>query len=253
MKIATWNVNSIRSRLDHVLAWLKTNPVDALLLQEIKCVNDQFPKEPIEDAGYNLAVFGQKTYNGVAILSKHPIEDVQENIPGFEDEQSRYIEAVINNKRIASVYVPNGSEVGSEKYDYKLSFLEAFYNHLKTLYDYDEQVIIGGDYNIAPTNMDVYDPKIWHDRVLCSVPERRAWQKILNIGYVDALRALHPDKQQFTWWDYRKNSYENNLGLRIDHFLVSPQAADSMKDVYTDEEPRKQQKASDHIPVIIEF
>lgn len=253
MRIATWNVNSIRSRLEGVSGWLNQNPVEVLLLQEIKCVNEHFPREFFEDLGYNLAILGQKTYNGVAILSKYPIEDVQENIPGFINEQSRYIEAVINKKRIASVYVPNGSEVGSEKYEYKLSFLEAFYNHLKTLYAYDEEVIVGGDYNISPEDNDVYDPKIWKDQILCSIPERRALQKILNIGYVDAFRTLYPEKQQFTWWDYRKNSYENNLGLRIDHFLVSPEAADNIKDAYVDEEPRKQEKASDHIPVVIEF
>lgn len=253
MKIATWNVNSIRSRLEQVVAWLQNNAIDVLLLQEIKCINEQFPKEIFEDLGYNTAVLGQKTYNGVAILSKYQIEDIQENIPHFEDVQMRYLEAVINQKRVISLYVPNGSEVGSDKYFYKLKFLDALYDHLKVLHAYHEDVIVGGDFNIAPSDNDTYDPKVWKDCILCSKPERKHFQSLLNLGYVDAFRAFHPDKQQFTWWDYRKNSYENNLGLRIDHFLLSPEAAHVAKNIYVDENMRQLPKASDHIPVIVEF
>jgi exodeoxyribonuclease-3 len=253
MKIATWNVNSIRSRLEHVVAWLEKIPIDVLLLQEIKCVEEQFPKEIFEDLGYNTAIFGQKTYNGVAILSKYPIEDVQKNIPNFEDAQSRYIEAVINKKRVISLYVPNGFEVGDEKYFYKLKFLDALCDHLKVLHGYREEVIVGGDFNIVPGDIDTYDAKLWKDCILCSEPERKQFQRVLNLGYVDAFRTFYPDKQQFTWWDYRKNSYENNLGLRIDHFLLSPEACDTAKDIQVDESVRRLPKASDHIPVILNF
>jgi exodeoxyribonuclease-3 len=253
MKIATWNVNSIRARLEQVVSWCEKTPIDVLLLQEIKCIEEQFPKEIFEDLGYNIAVLGQKTYNGVAILSKYPIEDVQQNISNFEDTQMRYLEAVVNKKRVVSLYVPNGFEVGSDKYFYKLKFLDALYDHLKVLHAYREEVIIGGDFNIAPADIDTYDPKLWKDSILCSESERKHFQRLLNLGYSDAFRAFYPDKQQFTWWDYRKNSYENNLGLRIDHFLVSPEAAHAAKDIYVDENVRQLPKASDHIPVIIEF
>lgn len=253
MKIATWNVNSVRSRLEHLVTWLQKIPVDVLLLQEIKCVEEQFPKEIFEDLGYNTAIFGQKTYNGVAILSKYPIEDVQKNMPNFKDTQARYIEAVIHKKRVISLYVPNGFKVGDEKFFYKLKFLDALYDHLKMLHGYREEVIVGGDFNIAPGDMDTYDPKLWKDSILCSVPERKHFWRLLNLGYVDAFRTFYHDKQQFTWWDYRKNSYENNLGLRIDHFLLSPEASNAAKDIQVDESVRCFPKASDHIPVILEF
>lgn len=251
MKIVTWNVNSIRARLENVLAWLDHNTVDVLLLQEIKCVDEQFPTEFFEDRGFNVVTFGQKTYNGVTCLSKYPIEDVQKNIPDFDDEQARYLEVVTNNKRIISVYVPNGFEVGHEKYTYKLSFLKALQQHLERLYGLKEEIIIGGDFNIAPHDMDTYDPKKWKDRILCSQPERFSYQGLLNIGYLDAFRFVYPERQQFTWWDYRKNSYENNFGLRIDHFLISPEVADYVQNVYVDEKIRTQEKASDHAPVFL--
>jgi exodeoxyribonuclease-3 len=253
MKIATWNVNSVRSRLEQIVGWLQKTSIDVLLLQEIKCLDNQFPKEIFEDLGYNITILGQKTYNGVAILSKYPIEDVQCNIPHFEDTQMRYLEAVVNRKRVASLYVPNGFEVGDEKYFYKLKFLDALYDHLKKLHWFQEEVIIGGDFNIAPTDADTHDPKLWKGRILCSNSERKQFNRLLNLGYVDAFRAFYPHKQQFTWWDYRKHAYENNLGLRIDHFLVSPEACHAAKGIDVDESVRGLSKASDHIPVILQF
>lgn len=253
MRIATWNVNSIRSRLEHVTKWLNDTQVDVLLLQELKCQNHDFPEEAFADLGYNTAIFGQKTYNGVAIISKQPIEDVVLNIPGFEDEQSRYIEAVIGNKRLVSIYVPNGSEVGSEKYDYKLRFLSALKLHMKHLLTFKEELIIGGDFNIAPDDLDVHDAAKWKDRILCSVPERLKLNELLNLGYTDAFRALYPDEKCFTWWDYRAGSFPQNKGMRIDHFLLSPEAMDKAQSVVVDAEPRALDKPSDHAPVILDI
>lgn len=253
MRIATWNVNSIRSRLEHVTRWLKDTQIDVLLLQELKCQNHDFPEEFFSDLGYNTAIFGQKTYNGVAIIAKKPIGDIQLNIPNFEDEQSRYIEAVIGTKRYVSVYVPNGSEVGSEKYDYKMCFLSALKHHMKHLLTYKEELIIGGDFNIAPDGLDVYDPIKWKDRILCSVPERLKLNELLNLGYTDAFRALYPTEKGFTWWDYRAGSFQQNKGMRIDHFLLSPEAMDKIQSVTVDTEPRALEKASDHAPVILEM
>jgi exodeoxyribonuclease-3 len=253
MRIATWNVNSIRSRLEHITRWLKEARIDVLLLQELKCQNHDFPDEFFSDLGYNTAVFGQKTYNGVAIITKQPIDEVQLNIPNFQDEQARYIEAVIGTKRYVSVYVPNGSEVGSEKYDYKLRFLSALKLHIKHLLTYKEELIIGGDFNIAPDDVDVYDPTKWKDRILCSISERLKLNELLNLGYIDAFRSLYPTKKGFTWWDYRAGSFQQNKGMRIDHFLLSPEAMDKAKSVTIDCKPREWEKPSDHAPVILEM
>ncbi|CAO5678839.1 MAG: Exodeoxyribonuclease III [Holosporales bacterium] len=253
MKIATWNVNSIRARLQNVLDWLKINPVDVLLLQELKCQTHDFPKVPFYDLGYNQAILGQKTYNGVAILSHKKAEDIVLGIDHFEDDQARYIEAVIGTKRFVSVYVPNGSDMGSEKFEYKLDFLNSLTAHLKRLLTYKEEVIIGGDFNIAPTDLDVYDPKKWEGQTICSNKERLAFQKILNLGYIDAFRDFNPKSREFTWWDYRGGSFKKDEGLRIDHFLLSPEAADCVKKIYIDKTPRSLEKPSDHTPVVLEI
>lgn len=253
MRIATWNVNSIRSRLEHVTQWLKDTQIDVLLLQELKCQNHDFPEELFSDLGYNTAILGQKTYNGVAIIAKQPIEDIQLNMPNFEDDQARYIEAVIGTKRYVSVYVPNGSEVDSEKYDYKLRFLSALKQHMKHLLLYKEELVIGGDFNIAPDDVDVYDPTTWKDRILCSVRERLKLNELLNLGYTDAFRALYPTEKGFTWWDYRAGSFQQNKGMRIDHFLLSPEAMDKAQSVTIDSEPRALDKPSDHAPVILDM
>lgn len=252
--IATWNINSIRTRLPLLLSWLKEMAPDVVLLQETKATDDQFPCDEIENLHYNISHHGQKTYNGVAILSKFPIEDVIKGIPGFEDDKARYIEAVINGVRIASVYVPNGMAVGSDKYAYKLDFLRHLYAHVQTVLTYDEALVLGGDFNIAPSDLDVYDPQEWHEKILCSTPEREAFRSLLYLGLTDALRTLHPqEKEIYTWWDYRGGDWQNNFGLRIDHFLLSPQAADRLKDVSVDKKVRDAEKSSDHAPVLCQL
>lgn len=254
INVVTWNINSIRARLPLVLDWLKEKAPDVVLLQETKVVDDQFPREEIENLHYNIVLYGQKTYNGVAILSKFPLEDVICGIPGFEDDQARYIEAVTNGVRVASVYVPNGMAVGSDKYQYKLKFLNHLYSHVQTLLTYDEAFLLGGDFNIAPQDQDVYDPTEWHEQILCSTPEREGFRSLVYLGLTDALRALHPqEKDLYTWWDYRGAAWQNNEGLRIDHFLLSPQAADRLTEASVDKAVRALEKASDHAPVCCEL
>jgi len=254
LTIATWNINSIRMRLPLLLTWLKETAPDIVLLQETKTPDDQFPREEIENLHYNIALSGQKSYNGVAILSKFPLEDVTPGIPGFTDDQTRYIEAVTKGIRVASVYVPNGTAVGSDKYEYKLTFLKHLYAHTQTLLTYDEAFVLGGDFNIAPTDQDVYDPEEWHEKILCSTPEREGLRSLVYLGLTDALRALHPQQNDlYTWWDYRGGSWQNNFGLRIDHMLLSPQAADHLKEAFVNKDVRATEKSSDHAPVVCGF
>lgn len=251
MKIATWNINSIRTRLGHVESWLKTNQPDVLLLQEIKAMEATFPFEPLEDLGYNIAIYGQKSYNGVAILSKRPLEDITMGIPENEaDEAARYIEAVTGNVRVVSVYVPNGEDLGSAKYLYKLEFLSHLKNHLQKLLSYNEKLVVGGDYNIAPGDLDLYNPDTYHDHIFATPQERSAFREILNLGMVDAYRTLHPAAPGYTWWDYRQGSWPKNEGIRIDHLLLSPQAADVLKECFVDTSPRGLERPSDHAPLI---
>jgi len=251
LTIATWNINSIRVRLPLLLSWLKETSPDIVLLQETKITDNQFPREELENLYYNITIFGQKTYNGVAILSKFPIEDITPGLPGFKDDQARYLEAVTGGVRIASVYVPNGMAVGSDKYAYKLSFLKHLYAHTQTLLTYDEALVLGGDFNIAPTDEDVYDPQEWHETILCSTPEREGFRSLEYLGLTDALRALHPKQRElYTWWNYQGAAWSNNFGLRIDHFLLSAQATDALRDAYVDKKARDTEKASDHAPVV---
>ena len=250
MKITTWNVNSVRSRLPIISTWLRENQPDIVLLQELKCLTEAFPYQEIEDLGYNVAVYGQKTFNGVAILAKSPIEDVIYGLPTYsEDPQARYIEGVIGKIRVASVYVPNGQDVHSQAYRYKLEFLQRLQQHLRCLLTYEEISIIGGDYNIAPKENDVYDPQLWAGKVLFSEAERQAFNALCYLGYTDAIRVYHHNKGPFTWWDYRAQAFTANHGLRIDHLLLSPQAADCLKDCQVDMTPRRLEKTSDHAPV----
>lgn len=259
VKIATWNVNSIKSRLEHLVEYLRSDDApDVLLLQELKCQTDVFPYMEIEDCGYNIAVHGQKTYNGVAILSKHPIDDVTKGLGGDDsDEQARYIEAVIslNDKaiRVASIYVPNGQSPDSDKFQYKLKFFDRLYNHVQELLKYDEALILGGDYNVAPAPIDVFDAAAL-DGTTCYHPlERQKFRSLLGLGLTDAYRAMNDTKQQFSWWDYRAGAWQRNQGMRIDHLLLSPEAADLVKqcDVYMP--LRAKEKASDHTPVWCEL
>lgn len=250
MKIVTWNVNSIRARLDNVTDWLRDVQPDVVLLQEIKCEEKDFPHSSIEDLGYNIAIAGQKTYNGVAILAKNPIEDVISGLPTFrEDDQARYVEAVVGTTRVASVYVPNGQDVGTDKYQYKLTFLHRLRDHLASILLYEEACVVGGDYNIAPEDRDVAQPELWQGKILCSPAERQHFQELLHLGYYDALRLHHAGPGPFSWWDYRSGAWQRDNGLRIDHLLLSPLAVDRVEASGVDRAPRAKEKASDHAPV----
>ncbi|MDE3060923.1 MAG: exodeoxyribonuclease III [Pseudomonadota bacterium] len=258
MTLATWNVNSVKARIAHVLDWLKKDNPDIVLLQETKCTDDAFPRMEIEDLGYNLALFGEKTYNGVAILSKFPLDDVTRGLPGDDgDSQARYIEAVVSlpgeSIRIASVYVPNGQDAGSEKFQYKLRFLDRLRAHLETLLTYDEMLAVGGDYNIAPEDADVHDPKAWEGSVLTHEEVRKRLRSILYQGMCDAFQVSGGADSRYTWWDYRGNALAKDDGLRIDHVLLSPQAADALSGFRIEKNIRALDKASDHAPVIIQL
>lgn len=255
VSIATFNVNSINARLPNILAWLDAAKPDIALLQELKCVDEAFPRMEIEERGYNIATHGQKTYNGVAILSKFPLDDVLRGLPGDpSDEQARYIEAVVSLPgsalRVASAYVPNGQDPVSDKFGYKLGFYERLYAHWKTQLALNEAAVLGGDFNCAPEPIDVYDPKRSDGKVCYHPEERKRLRALFHLGMYDAFRLKHPAKQQFSWWDYRGGAYEHNLGLRIDHLLVSARAADALSDCVIDETPRGQEKPSDHAPVV---
>ncbi len=255
MKIATWNVNSIRQRIAHLLAFLDTQKPDIVLLQETKVENDKFPIMEIEERGYNLALHGQKTFNGVAILSKYPLEDIVTALPGDEaDAQARYIEAVVSIRgsavRIASVYVPNGQSPDSEKFPYKLRFLERLAAHAQHLLRYQEVLVVGGDYNVAPAAEDVYDPKGQEGTVCFHPEERKRFHALLHLGLYDAWRNLHPQDHAYSWWDYRGGGFVNDKGMRIDHLLLSPEALDCLGDCSMLREERATENPSDHIPVL---
>lgn len=248
--IATWNVNSIRARLPRVMEWLADARPDIVLLQETKVVDDIFPAEEIEELGYNIAFHGQKSYNGVAILSKSPIEDVLTGLPGDPDDvQARYIEAFTGGVRVASIYLPNGNPAPSEKFDYKIAWMERLYDHAATLLDNDEALILGGDYNVCPTDDDVYDPPRWADDALCRPDTRNRFRAIVNLGLTDAIRVFHAQPDAYSYWDYTGGAWQKDFGLRIDHLLLSPQAADRLADAGIDRKPRGRERPSDHTPV----
>ena len=258
VRVATWNVNSVRPRLAQLLDWLRNDKPDIILLQEIKCVDDVFPAMEIEELGYNIATHGQKTYNGVAILSKFPLEDIYRGLPGDESYvQERYIEAVANipggAMRVASVYVPNGSTPDDEKFQYKLRFLDRLNEHLKPLIGYGEMLVVGGDYNIAPDDIDVHDPLVWRGTVLTHDDVRRQFRRLKNIGLHDAYRLHSPTGHEYSWWDYRGNGFARDNGLRIDHLLLSAQSADKLIGCAIEKKMRGVEKASDHTPVIATF
>lgn len=254
--LATFNVNSLKSRMGNLLAWLDSRPIDVILFQETKTVDEQFPRMELEDKGYNLAIHGQKTYNGVCIASKFPLDDVLIGLPGdVTDEQARYIEAVISVAgkavRVASAYVPNGQAVDSDKFPYKLGFFERLHTHWEQQLRHHELAVLGGDFNCAPETIDVYDARAL-DGTICFHPEeRKRLRALFHLGLYDAFRMKHPDTKAFSWWDYRAGSYERGHGLRIDHMLLSPSAMDACKDCVIDEHPRAQEKPSDHAPVIV--
>ncbi len=252
MKIATWNVNSLKVRLPHLLQWLESNPVDVLCLQETKLTDNKFPSAEINAAGYQVVFSGQKTYNGVAILARLPITDVVKNNPRFEDEQQRIIAATIGGVRFICAYVPNGQAVGTDKYAYKLAWLAALREWLgEELVRHGEQgLAILGDYNIAPQDRDVHDPALWAGQVLCSDLERAALTGLIELGMVDAFRLFEQPEKSFSWWDYRQLGYQKNKGLRIDHILLSGALAKRCSACAIDRVPRKWEQPSDHAPVL---
>jgi len=253
-RIATWNVNSVRARLPRVLEWLKEASPDVVLLQETKTVDDNFPRLEIEDLGYNIALHGQKNFNGVAILSKSPLDDVSRGLPGDDgDEQARYIEAFTAGVRVASIYLPNGNPAPGDKFDYKLAWLDRLYDHMQAVLRYEEATVFGGDYNVCPTDIDVYDPVGWAADALCRPESRARFRALLHLGLTDAFRALHPEPHRYTFWDYQGRAWQNDNGLRIDHLLLSPQAADRLRGCDVDKDPRAKEKASDHTPVWCEL
>lgn len=236
--------------MPRVTEWLADAKPDIVLLQETKVVDDTFPTEEIEALGYNIAIHGQKSYNGVAILSKSPIEDVMTGLPGDPDDiQARYIEAFTGGIRVASIYLPNGNPAPSEKFDYKIGWMERLYDHAAGLLDNDEAFVLGGDYNVCPTDDDVYDPAGWADDALCRPDTRNRFRAILNLGLTDAIRVFHPQSDAYSYWDYTAGAWQKNFGLRIDHLLLSPQAADRLTDADIDRKPRGGERPSDHTPV----
>ena len=258
VSICSWNVNSIKARLGNVCDWLREAKPDVVLLQELKCEDHAFPAMEIEDLGYNIALHGQKTYNGVAILSRFPIDDVTRGLPDEDsDEQARYIEGVISLEgsalRVASIYVPKGQSVDSDKFAYKMRFYDRLQSHAESLLALDEPVVLGGDYNVAPWPRDVYDPKKLDGTVCYHPDERDKLRRLLYAGYYDAYRALNPQAEKFSWWDYRGGGYERGHGLRIDHLLLSPLAIDKLDNAWIDESPRGKEKPSDHAPVLCQL
>lgn len=250
MKLATWNVNSLKVRLPQVLQWLADNPVDVLCLQETKLTDDKFPATEIEKLGYQAVFTGQKTYNGVAILSKLPVGDVVLNNPRFDDAQQRIVAATIEGMRVVCAYIPNGQAVGSDKYQYKLRWLDALHDWLADELQSHTNVALLGDYNIAPEDRDVHDPVAWRDSVLVSEPERAAFRRLLDLGFKDAFRLFEQPEKAFSWWDYRMMAFRRNMGLRIDHILLSPALAARCIGCEIDRLPRKWEQPSDHTPVI---
>jgi exodeoxyribonuclease-3 len=254
MRIATWNVNSIRARLPRVLAWLEEHRPEVVCLQETKCLDEQFPLEPLEALGYQVATFGQKTYNGVAILSSLGIEDVERGFPDdAEDAQRRAIACQVGDFLILDLYVVNGERVGSEKYAYKLEWLDRLSNYVRDHFPMDEKVVLCGDFNITFDDRDVHDPEAWRGKVLCSEPEREALARVMEPGLVDAFRQFDEEPGKYTWWDFRTRGFQRGNGLRIDHFLLSPPALAACTGVTIDLEERGREKPSDHAPVIAHF
>jgi exodeoxyribonuclease III len=253
MKLATWNVNSIRVRLPQVLAWMKQEAPDVLCLQETKITDEEFPAAAFHDAGYHAVYAGQKTYNGVATLSRAPAADVVASLPGADGEQKRLLAATVEGVRVVNAYVPNGEAVGSDKFAYKLSWLAALEKYLTGEMKAHPRLALVGDYNIAPEERDVHDPQLWQGRVLFSDPERAAFRRLIERGLVDVFRRFDQPEMSFSWWDYRAAGFRRNHGLRIDHILCSAVLAAQCRACSIDVEPRRHERPSDHAPVIARF
>ncbi|MDH4284007.1 MAG: exodeoxyribonuclease III [Gallionellaceae bacterium] len=253
MKIATWNVNSLKVRLPHVLSWLAANQPDALCLQEIKQEDSQFPLSTLHEAGYQAVFSGQKAYNGVAIICKSAPGEVVYGIPEFADEQKRLIAATVDGIRVVCIYVPNGQSVGSDKYQYKLAWLDSLHAWLKEELQRYPKLVLLGDFNIAPEDRDVYDPKAWEGNVLVSEPERAEFKKLEQLGFKDSFRQFEQPEKSYSWWDYRMMAFRRNMGLRLDHILLSAPLAETCTSCTIDRAPRKLEQPSDHAPVVAEL
>jgi len=254
MRIVTWNVNSVRARLPRLLEFLERVRPDVVCLQETKCLDEQFPLEPIQDAGYQCAIFGQKTYNGVAILSKRRIEDVRRGMDdGTGDVEARLISATVEDVMFVNAYVVNGQEVGADKYHYKLAWLDRLRTHVRSNFDMGEKVVVLGDFNVTFDDRDVYDPEAWREKILCSTPEREALARVMDCGLSDGFRKFHAEAGHYTWWDFRTLGFKRGQGLRIDHLLMSPPAYEAARDVTIDLEARRGEKPSDHAPVVADM
>ena len=254
MKIATWNVNSVKARLPRLLDYLRAEAPDVVLLQETKVVDEAFPALEIEELGYNAAVHGQKTYNGVAILARRPIEDVVRGLDGdAADGQARYMEGTVGTVRAASIYLPNGNPVGTDKFAYKLSWMARLRDRVKELLEEEETCVLGGDYNVCPADIDVYDPPAFADDALCRPETRNLFRSIVFLGLTDAVRAFHPGPGIYSYWDYQRGAWTKDHGLRIDHLLLTPPAADRLRAADVDRRPRGKERASDHTPVWCEI
>lgn len=258
LRIATWNVNSIKQRLDHLATFVKSAEPDVLCLQELKCIDDAFPRSEIEGLGYNVVTHGQKTYNGVAILSKRRLEDVRRGLPGNDgDEQARYVEGVVSTSsgavRIASIYLPNGNPIGTEKFSYKLEWMDRLRAHARKLLAQEEVLVLCGDYNVIPEPRDAADPAAWANDALFQPESRAKFRELLNLGFCDAVRACSDQPGLYSFWDYQAGAYQRNNGIRIDHLLLSPQAQDRLKAAAIRKDVRGWEKPSDHVPVIVDL
>ena len=258
MKIATWNINGVKARLDTATAWLKDAAPDVLCMQEIKSEDLSFPSEIFEELGYNVAVHGQKGFNGVAILSKLPLEDVSRGLPGDDtDDHARFIEAVVSVQsgaiRIVSLYLPNGNPLGTDKFAYKLAWMERLDKYARSRLADEEAFVLAGDFNVIPEPIDARFPDNWRDDALFQPETRAAYRRLLNLGLTDAFRACEAGPDHYTFWDYQAGAWQKNNGIRIDHMLLSPQAADRLVDTAIDKRPRGWEKPSDHVPVTVDL
>ncbi len=253
MKLATWNVNSLSVRLPQVIDWLAAQPVEVLVLQETKLTDDKFPAAELAAAGYQAHWFGQKTYNGVALLSRTEATEVVRNIPGFADEQARVIGGVVGGLRVVGAYFPNGQAPDSDKFTYKMAWLGALRAHVATLLAQPQPVVLMGDFNIAPEDRDVHDPVAWAGQIHCTPEERAHFQALVDLGMVDAFRLFEQPPKSWSWWDYRNLAFRKNQGLRIDHVLVSTALQTRTRSCVIDKQPRRNERPSDHAPVVVEI
>ncbi|MEZ5851403.1 MAG: exodeoxyribonuclease III [Hyphomicrobiaceae bacterium] len=258
MKVATWNINGVKARIGNLIAWLQQAAPDVVCLQEIKSQTEAFPAAEIEALGYNVAVHGQKGFNGVALLSRTPIEDVRRGLPGEPDEaQSRYIEGVITTERgvlrVGGLYLPNGNPIGTDKFSYKLAWMERLEAHARTLLAYEEPFVLAGDYNVIPEPADARNPQAWVNDALFQPETRRNWRRLEALGLTDAIRACYPQPGIYTFWDYQAGAWQKDHGIRIDHLLLSPQAADRLRSAGIDKATRAWEKPSDHVPVWVDL